>query len=84
METISINDKQFIVRTITIFKDTDEEVTIKVASTLLLYYITDNNDEIKPEYVPIDNNIACYVEPMKLIKMDDEQLIRIVEKEYYD
>ena len=84
LETIEVDCKDYIVRTITIFGGTDEEVTIKVASTSLLSYITDENDEIKPEYIPVDNQIACYVSPMKLVKMSDEQLIQYVEENYYD
>ena len=84
LDTIEVDCKSFIVRSITIFKDTDEEVTINVASTMLLDYITDENDEIKPEYVPVDNQISCYVNSMDLFRMSDEQLIQHVEEDYYD
>lgn len=86
IETLIVDCKEFITRTITIFKGTDEQVTIKVATTALLDYISEEDalGDIKSEYQPVDDQIACYVTPMELIKMSDEQLIQYVEENYYD
>lgn len=86
LKTIQIDCKTFVFRTITIFEGTNKEKTINVGSTALLNYLIDteeSEDLLNPDYLSLDNRIQCYVEPMQLLKMSDETLIKHVEQNYF-
>jgi hypothetical protein len=85
-KSIQFRCKQFVIRTITIFVGTNKEETINVGSTALLNYLIDteeSEDLLNPDYLSLDNHIQCYVEPMQLLKMSDETLIKYVEQNYF-
>ena len=87
LETINVDCRDFVTRTITIFGGTEQEQTIKVATTALLDFLEINEtseDLLNPDYLSLDNQISCYVEPMQLLKMSEEELIKYVEENYYD
>ena len=85
-KSIQFRCKPFIIRTITIFEGTSKEQKINVGSTALLNFLIDNEkseDLLNPDYLSMDNQIQCYVEPMQLLKMSDETLINHVEQNYF-
>lgn len=86
LKTIEFDCKNFVIRTITIFVGTNKEKTINVGTTALLNYLIDNEkseDLLNPDYLSLDNRIQCYVEPMRLLKMSEEDLIEYVEQNYF-
>lgn len=86
LKTIEIDCINFVIRTITIFMGTSKEKTINVGTTALLNYLIDNEkseDLLNPDYLSLNNQIQCYVEPMQLLKMSEEELIKLVEEEYF-
>ena len=77
--SIEYNDKEYPTRTITIFKGTDEEVTIDV-STEELSAELEKNDFKDTE---VDDSFACYVPVDVLMTMSDKKFAKYIEKNYY-
>ena len=83
IKTIKLsNCDEFLLREITLFKDTPEEYKTYVGSTALSYVLMHDDNEI-PEWEKeeVDEMVVFFVEPMQLIKMTDEQLTEYVTKQ---
>ena len=84
IDIINVDNHDFLIRHITIFENTNEQMDVMVGSTALQYYLSHKSNETNEndKYTAIDETICYYVQPMELIKMSDEQLREIVEKSY--
>ena len=80
----TIDNHDFLVRNITIFENTQQEMEVTIGSTALQHYLSSNSQNFTQnnEYSRIDEGIAYYAQPMQLIKMNDEQLQELVEESY--
>lgn len=84
-EKIVVKGIDFPIRTITIFEGTSDQRTIKVATIALLEFLEINEtseDLLNPDYLSLDNQISCYVEPEQF-NFSEEKLINLIETEYY-
>ena len=84
VRTIKVDNHDFLVREITIFENTQQEMEVTIGSTALQHYLSCNSQDFTQsnEYSRIDEGIAYYAQPMQLIKMSDEQLQELVEESY--
>lgn len=84
VRTIKVDNHDFLVREITIFENTQQEMEVTIGSTALQHYLSCNSQNFTQnnEYSRIDESIAYYASPMQLIKMSDEQLQELVEESY--
>lgn len=80
----TIDNHDFLVRNITIFENTQQEMVVTIGSTALQHYLSRNSQNFTQnnEYSRIDESIAYYASPMQLIKMSDEELQKMVEESY--
>jgi hypothetical protein len=80
----TIDNHDFLVRNITIFENTQQEMEVTIGSTALQHYLSRNSQNFTQsnEYSRIDESIAYYASPMQLIKMSDEELQKMVEESY--
>ena len=79
-DMIKYDGVDFPIRTITIFKGTDEESTINVSTQTLGDLIVANEDED----CGVDECIACYVEDILFYTMSTRQLTKHVQENYYN
>lgn len=84
VRTIKVDNHDFLVREITIFENTQQEMEVTIGSTALQHYLSCNSQNFTQnnQYSRIDEGIAYYAQPMQLIKMSDEQLQELVEESY--
>lgn len=84
VRTIKVDNHDFLVREITIFENTQQEMEVTIGSTALQHYLSCNSQNFTQnnQYSRIDEGIVYYAQPMQLIKMSDEQLQELVEESY--
>lgn len=79
LNKVQYKGKEYLYRTITILKGTDEEKTIDVAEEELSTDLYVNND-LDNE---IDQQFACYPPYTCITQMNDDELAEYVENEFY-
>lgn len=77
--TITIENENFLVREITMYKGTPEEYNTFVGGTDLSTRIMLGDDEEKCKHV--DEQIIFYVDPEDLKSLSDEELTELVNKQ---
>jgi len=85
-DNISWKGKTYLIRIITLFPKTPQEVTIRVGSTKLYKdiqpYLDDTENENWYEASSIDDLIGYYV-PYQILFYSDKFLRKYVEREYF-